>query len=65
MTRYFLQYGVPLLIFALVVVLGSRLRSRGDVSEGERDRTVFLLLFIGGALVATVLGFLFYQYLET
>ena len=66
MTRYLLQLLVPLLVFALVVFLGRNLRRSSEgTSETERDRTVVLLIFLCGAALALVLGFLFYQYLET
>lgn len=65
MTRYLLQYLMPLAMLALVIYLGTNLRRDHDTSEGARDRNLFLLIFIVGAVVAMVLGYLVYQYLET
>ena len=66
MSRYLLQYVVPLLVLVLVVYLGRQLsRGREETSETEHDRSVVLLIFIFGAAVALGLGYLFYQYLET
>ncbi|MGI9327166.1 MAG: hypothetical protein ACR2PZ_18255 [Pseudomonadales bacterium] len=62
--RYAVQYLIPLLIVASLVYLVTRGRySGGELSEAAKDQRTFLVIFCIGAVVAAILGFLFYQYM--
>ncbi|MFK7914349.1 MAG: hypothetical protein AB8B93_10580 [Pseudomonadales bacterium] len=64
--RYFVQYLLPILVVVAAVYLGTRGRySTPKGGEGQADRRTFLIIFAIGAAVATLLGFLFYQYMES
>ena len=64
--RYFVQYLLPVLVVIAVVYLGTRGRySTSQESTGNADQRTFLIIFAVGAAVATLLGFLFYQYMES
>lgn len=64
--RYLVQYLLPVLLIAAVVYLGTRGRySTTERSAGDADQRTFLIILGIGAAVAALLGFLFYQYMES
>ena len=64
--RYFVQYLLPILVVIAAVYLGTRGRySTSGQSSGNSDRRTFLIIFAIGSAVAALLGFLFYQYMES
>lgn len=64
--RYLVQYLLPIALILALVYLGTRGRySAAQRSDSSADTRTFLIILAIGAAVATLLGYLFYQYMES